>query len=159
MWWVSLSILWLTGSSLFGSCGESVKFANLGADPNLVLDDFIRHSSNSVFLGIFLGISLRPWVPLKDIIISAVSGAHYKEPTTPMLSQYNDIFIKNHSFYIIPYEIGQFQPTWALFDKDKTMQPHVNMWTSCRMSPLVRSCDCNWSLRLLWGSKFEIHSN
>ena len=32
------------------------------------------------------------------------------------------------------------------------MRPHVNM------STFVRACDCNWSLRFLWGSEFEINS-
>ena len=29
-------------------------------------------------------------------------------------------------------EIGQFQSTWAHLGKDKTMRPHVTMWTSFR---------------------------
>ena len=45
--------------------------------------------------------------------------------------------------------MGQFQSTRARFGKDKTMRPHVNM------STLVRSCDCNWSMRFLWGPGFK----
>ena len=32
------------------------------------------------------------------------------------------------------------------------------MWPHVNMSTLVRDCDCNWSLRFLWGSEFEINS-
>ena len=38
-------------------------------------------------------------------------------------------------------EIGQFQSTWAIFDEDKIMRPHVNMPRSCRhvnISPCLR---------------------
>ena len=41
----------------------------------------------------------------------------------------------------------------ARFGEDKTMRPHMNM------STLVRACNCNWSLRFLWRSEFEINSN
>ena len=50
-------------------------------------------------------------------------------------------------------QIGQFQSTRARFGKDKTMRPRVNM------STLVRAYDCNWLLRCLWGSVFELNSN
>ena len=35
----------------------------------------------------------------------------------------------------------------------RTCRHHVDMTT------LVRECDCNWSLRFLWGSEFEINAN
>ena len=49
----------------------------------------------------------------------------------PIISQCNGIFTDQSIFLdIFSHEIGQFQSTWAIFGKDKTMRRDVNMPTS-----------------------------
>ena len=77
---------------------------------------------------------------------------------TPITRQCNGIFTDQSIFRYFSREIGQFQSTWARFLRIKqcgltwTCRHHVDM------STLVRACDCNWSLRFLWKSEFEINS-
>ena len=64
------------------------------------------------------------------------------------MSQCNDIFTDKSIFrYFSCRKIGQFQKTWAHFGKNKTIRPHVT---------LVRAYECNWLLRFLWRSEFDI---
>ena len=64
------------------------------------------------------------------------------------MSQCNDIFTDKSIFrYFSRREIGQFQKTWAHFGENKTIRPHVT---------LVRAYECNWLLRFLWRSEFDI---
>ena len=77
------------------------------------------------------------------IVRSPVPGA-----CNSHISKCNGIFTDESIFRPFSREIGLFQTTWA-----RTCRHHVHM------STLVLTCNCNWSLRLLWGSEFEINSN
>ena len=84
----------------------------------------------------------------------------WQEPITrslqlPQQAKYATSFLDQSIFRYFSHEIGhehtlvrikQCGLTW-------TCQHHVDM------STLVCACDCNWSLRFLWGSEFEINSS
>ena len=58
------------------------------------------------------------------------AGAHFQEPATLIISQYNCNFTNQSILRYFSHNIGQFQCTWECFGKDKTKQPHVNMSAS-----------------------------
>ena len=88
--------------------------------------------------------------------ICQVDNQQVRSPLLGACNSHNKLgnttaFLQNSLFSdIFSREIGQLASTWVHFGKDKTVRPHVNM------STLVRAYDCNWFLRLLKGSEFEI---
>ena len=94
--------------------------------------------------------------PLKRTKIKRKPGAHYWGPATPIISKCNGILTDQSIFRYFSREMGQFQPTWERSVRIKQCNLTWTFLRHFKLSTLGHACDCNWSLRFLWGSEFEI---